>query len=254
MKQNYKITLAYDGTHYYGWQKNQNGPSIEEELERALTQIVQHPTSIQAASRTDRGVHAEGQVVNFFSGNTRFSTSSLHHSLNKILPKDISISSVEKVSSDFHPTLDAICKEYHYTLCNQKTQPPFQRHFSWHVHRDLSILAMQQAADLLIGKRDFSSLSNARVPMHESTLCHLQALDIEHPADNQLLFSLIGDRFLYKMARNLVGTLVYVGLGKLDLSHIPKLFEHNDRKLAGITAPGHGLRLKRVLYSHSKNY
>ena len=247
-KQNYKITLAYDGTYYYGWQKNIDGPSIEKTLFDALTRLLQHPTPLQAASRTDRGVHAEGQVVNFFTQNKPLSLQLFLHSLNKILPEDITVTSLEKALPTFHPTLDATGKEYHYSLTNTYSQDPFHRHFSWHVPQQLSLEPMRIAATHFLGTHDFSSLTNTRFPKHENTVCTLETIDISEQTNHRLHIRVIGDHFLYKMVRNLVGTLIHVGQGKLDANTIPTILQKKDRTYAGITAPANGLRLIQVFY------
>ena len=247
-KHNYKMTLAYEGTRYYGWQKNLDGPSIEESLEETLSLLLQHPISLQAASRTDRGVHAEGQVINFFSTNKTLSPRDLLRSLNKILPKDITVTSLEKALPTFHPTLDAAGKEYHFSICNHSTQDPFHRHVSWHVPKKLSLEPMRTAATYFLGTHDFSSLTNTRFPKHKQTVCTLKTLEITKQTHHRLHIRVIGDHFLYKMVRNLVGTLVQVGQGKLDPKTIPTILQKKDRKQAGVTAPACGLRLAYVIY------
>jgi tRNA pseudouridine38-40 synthase len=147
---NLKLLLSYDGTSYLGWQKTAMGPSIEEELEKALSQILQHPVALQAASRTDAGVHAEGQVVNFFT-----EKEILQKSINGVLPKDISVLKLEEAHEAFHPTIDCRGKEYHYFVCTGNTQLPFHRRFSWHFNFPLEVEKMKKAAALLVGKHDF---------------------------------------------------------------------------------------------------
>lgn len=244
---NYKIVLAYDGTDFFGWQKNQDGPSIEESLEKALVILLKHPIALQAASRTDRGVHAEEQIVNFFTSHDctgrRFLTS-----LNALLPKQISALSLTQVADNFHPTLDTKSKEYHYHVCTNVVYNPILQRYCWHYSNHLSLSYMQLAAKDLIGKNDFSSFTNRQEPKSNKTLCHLYSIDISILEEGFYLFSLKGDRFLYKMARNLVGTLVYVGAGKIAATDIPTLISKKNRAEIGMTAPASGLRLKRVTY------
>src|SRR3569832_1557498 len=154
---NIKLVLAYDGTAYLGWQKTEMGPSIEEELLKVLEQILQHPVKLQAASRTDAGVHAEGQVVNFF---TEKNTDRLLRGCNGLLPEDIRVLKVEEMPDRFHPTLGATGKEYHYSVCLGPTQLPFQRKFSWHFVKPVDVQKMREAAQFLIGRHDFSALTN----------------------------------------------------------------------------------------------
>lgn len=254
MENNYKLTLAYEGTHYYGWQQTIDGPSIEETLKNALEQLLRHPITLQAASRTDRGVHAAGQVVNFRSSNTPFSPLSLLQSLNKILPKDISITGLEIAPFAFHPTLDSTGKEYHYTLRNHTTADPFTRHRAWHIPRPLNLSLMHQAATHLLGTHDFTAFTNTRFPKHENTVCTLDEINIEALENHTLCIRIIGDHFLYKMVRNIVGTLAYTGLEKISPSSLPTILTQRERKSGGVTAPAHGLTLARVFYPSHESH
>lgn len=241
---NIRFVLAYAGTRYFGFQKTKMGPSIEEEVEKKLSQILQQPITLQAASRTDRGVHAEGQVVNF-SLEKQVDVDKLFDSLRKMLPRDIALIEMEEMHDAFHPTTDAKGKEYHYFLCNEKHQLPFHREFSWHIHQPLELFLMQKGAVHLEGRRDYSSLTNIRV---EDGVRNIQTIAIEPLPANRILFRIIGDRFLYKMVRNIVGTLVYVAMGKIAVNDLPSILESRHRPRAGITAPAHGLCLKKVFY------
>lgn len=241
---NIKLVLAYDGTRYLGWQKTKMGLSVEEALEKAIFQIVQHPVSLQAASRTDAGVHAEGQIVNFFTEKT-LEEDRLCKSINALLPDDISALLAKEAPVSFHPTLDCRSKEYHYSLCLGATQLPFYRSFSWHFPYTLDIEAMQKGAGLLIGEHDFSSFTNEP---KENNVRELYRLDILPQEENRLKIVVAGNNFLYKMVRNIVGTLVYIGCGKLQIADLPKIIDSKDRTLAGVTAPARGLCLKQVNY------
>lgn len=243
MKRNIKLILAYEGTHYLGWQKTAMGPSIEQELEKVLTQILRHPVDLQAASRTDAGVHAEGQVVNFFT-ETEISLERLQKSLNGLLPQDISVLKMEEVSESFHPTLDSRGKEYHYSICLGQTQLPFHRNFSWHFSYPLNFEEMKKAADYLKGKHDFSAFTNEK---QEDNVREIFDIILEMSPD-RLKIRVSGNNFLYKMVRNIVGTLLYVGCGKLSAEQIPAIIKSQDRTKAGVTAPAHGLVLKEVFY------
>ena len=149
------------------------GPTIEEALEKALEQILQHKVELQAASRTDAGVHAEAQVVNFFSQKP-LSLNRFQYSLNQILPKEIAIISVEEMKSDFHPTLETKKKEYWYHVCNSQVQSPFFRKTSWHFPYPLNREAMKVAAELFIGTHDFSALCNERKLWDRNPVCYLE--------------------------------------------------------------------------------
>lgn len=241
---NIQCTIAYCGTHYFGFQKTKMGPSIEEELEKALEKILRHPVKIQAASRTDRGVHAEGQVINFFA-DEQWNLSKLRESMRGVLPMDISPLELKWAAENFHPTLDNRGKEYHYHLCNSSVQLPFHREFSWHFHSPLDVEKMRQGAKLLEGKHDFSAFTSLRV---EDGVRQLTQVEIDALPDNRLQFRVTGDNFLYKMVRTIVGTLVYVGCGKIELDSVKKILESKERAKAGMTAPAHGLCLKKVFY------
>lgn len=242
---NCKLIIAYEGTRYLGWQKTKMGPSIEEALEKALFQITRRELNLQAASRTDAGVHASGQVVNFFLSE-KPDPYKLQKGLNAVLPHDICVKSLEIMVSEFHPTLHTTGKEYRYFVCNGPVQLPFHRMFSWHFPYPLDLQAMNEAAMPLIGTHDFSTFCNLRV---ENGIRTLKQITITPFDENRFCFSITGDHFLYKMVRNLVGTLVYTGCGKLKPGEISSILASKERSHAGVTAPAHGLTLNQVFYS-----
>lgn len=244
---NIKLIIAYFGASFVGWQKTKMGPSIEETLEKTLRQILQHEVRLQAASRTDAGVHAEGQVVNFITSKS-LCLKSLQQSLNRMLPKEIAIISAEEMHEDFHPTLSCLKKEYWYQVCYGFLQMPFFRHTSWHFPYFLDLVQMKRAAEYFIGTHDFSTFCNERPLWDRDPVCRIEKIDILPQSEKRLHICMIGDHFLYKMARNIAGTLAYVGCGKVDAQQIPTILASKDRTLAGITAPAHGLILKRVFY------
>lgn len=231
----YKAIITYDGTRYFGWQKNKEGPSIQEELSKAIFQMTQEEVLPEAASRTDRGVHAEGQVIQF-SLSKEWATEKLQLGLNAHLPEDIRIQVVEK--KDFHPTLDAKGKEYHYRICQNLAQDPTLRLYSWHFYYPLDMGKIKNAIPDLLGTHDFSALANEKEP---NPICTIKDITFDGH-----FFKIQGDRFLYKMVRNIVGTLLYIGSNKLE--NIAQILASKDRKLAGPTAPAHGLYLHQVFY------
>jgi tRNA pseudouridine38-40 synthase len=232
--------IAYEGTNYLGWQETKEGPSIEQTLRVCLEQILQHPVSLQAASRTDAGVHARAQVVNFF---THKDISKLQKSLNSLLPSDITVLSCEVAHVEFHPTLQSKGKEYRYQICLGESQLPFHRNYSWHVSYPLSIDTMKSSAKTLIGTHDFSAFTNEKQDDNVRTLF---SISLEELDKNRLEIVISGDKFLYKMVRNIVGTLIDIGRGKL--SQIEPILASLDRTKAGVTAPAHGLTLAQVFY------
>jgi tRNA pseudouridine38-40 synthase len=246
---NVKLTIAYDGTAFLGWQKTRMGRSVEEVLQQVLEQILQEKICLQAASRTDAGVHARGQIVNFLTSKENLRLEKLLVSLNSLLPEDVAVMAVEEVPLQFHPTLHCQSKEYHYWVCYGQAQLPQQRFYSWHYPHRLDLAAMREAALLFIGERDFSAFCNFKKnSRYHSFSRQIWQLDILDFPDKQLCFKIRGNHFLYKMARNIVGTLVYVGITKIALEEIPIIFSTQDRTKAGITAPAHGLCLYRVYY------
>lgn len=240
----YHLLLAYDGTRFFGWQKTITGPSIQESLSDAIVKITGQAVVPEAASRTDRGVHAEGQSVAFFL-NKDLDPMLLERGLNAVLPPEIRVVKVKKASSDFHPTFHAKVKEYQYRICLGPVQEPIHRLYSWHFRYPLNFSAMKDAANLLVGRRDFSAFANEP---EANPICRLESISLSPLEVDRLQISMIGDRFLYKMARNLVGTLLYVGCGKLEAALIPSILASRDRKKGGVTAPAHGLFLHRVDY------
>lgn len=254
---NIKLLLAYDGTAYSGWQKNNKDPSIEGIIEKALAQVLQHPVYLQAASRTDAGVHAAGQVVNFFTKKD-VSLDKLKYSINCILPNDIAVKSMEHAPEGFHPTLDCKSKEYHYRVCYGPIQLPHQRAYEWHFPKKFNIEAIRESIPKLIGEHDFSAFCNSRLNEEYAHYRRcLQSIEVFELPHNCLRFEIKGNNFLYKMVRNLVGTLVYVGSGKIKREQVVSILQGMDRTRAGMTAPAHGLCLHKVNYffttEHTEN-
>jgi tRNA pseudouridine38-40 synthase len=247
--QNIKLKIAYDGGAYRGWQKTLMGPSIEETLQCVLEQILQQATPLQAASRTDAGVHAEGQVVNFFTSKQSLDLKRLQISLNGLLPKDIVVLTVDKMASAFHPTLDCISKEYCYYICYGVVQLPHYRFYSWHYSYPLKLEEMHQAAQFFLGKHDFSAFCNSKKNEdYAHFIREINEIEIREIENKRLCIRIKGNQFLYKMVRNIVGTLLYVGRGKIKKEDIPKIIQFGHRPDAGITAPAHGLFLHQVNY------
>ena len=249
---NIKLTLAYDGTNYLGWQKNKTGRSVEEALEKVLVQVFSHEITLQATSRTDAGVHAAEQVVNFFTDNLNVSCDKIKFSLNCLLPEEISVYHVEVAQDNFHPSLDCISKEYHYNLCYGKVEHLKERLYTWHYPRPLDIDKMREAIPYLIGKKDFSTFCNKKITnKYINTLREIFEIEILELPDNYLKFKIQGDNFLYKMVRNLVGTLVYIGCGRIKLEDLNPIIDKKERPFAGITAPAKGLFLYKVNFKDS---
>jgi tRNA pseudouridine38-40 synthase len=244
----YKLTLSYEGTNYHGWQVQPNGDSVQSQVEEALQKIAQEPIRIVGSGRTDAGVHALGQVAHFTSTKP-LPIERLLFSLNALLPKDIRIITVENLDYPFHAQHHATSKIYRYHLHLGKVLDPFKRLFSWHVAYPFDMELLLQAKEHLLGTHDFTSFSNeahrgvaARDPIRT-----IYRIDII-PEAGGIAIEFEGDGFLYKMVRNMVGTLVDCAIGKKDPSTIPLLFEAKNRKLGSMAAPPQGLFLVKVIY------
>lgn len=246
---NVKLIIAYDGKKYLGWQKNDEGPSIEKELQNTLEQIFQCDIKLQAASRTDAGVHAREQCVNFYVRAAALDHRKLLISLNSLLPCDIAVVSIEDAPSSFHPTLDCVNKEYRYYICNTTWQYPEYRNYSWHYPYHLDITEMKKACHYFLGTHDYSAFTN--VKNNESYDSHVRTIDeltIEHLPHHRFCIHVQGKKFMYKMVRNIVGTLIYIGNGKIRLNDLENIFDSRNRVEAGVTAPAHGLFLHHISY------
>lgn len=246
---NYKITLAYDGTSYNGWQIQPNAPSIQETLQDCLKILLRQPQiQIIGSGRTDAGVHALGQVAHFKSEQGLDLHKTLY-SLNGLLPQDIRIQKIEIAPHDFHAQHSAKGKEYHYFLYLDRVMNPFSRLYCWHLHYKIDHDLLLKAAKLFVGTHDFTSFANeseSGVAAYDAIRTLFRLDIIETPGGLRLEFE--GDGFLYKMVRNIVGTLIEVAVGKRSIDEIQEIFEAKDRKKAGQAAPPQGLFLIRVKY------
>jgi tRNA pseudouridine38-40 synthase len=249
----FKLTLAYDGTAYQGWQLQKIGTGVQEKLEGALARIFPSRPRVHSSSRTDTGVHALGMVAHFEVplAECRMTARKLALALNAWLPEDIRILSAARASRDFHARFSATGKQYRYFAWNHPAMNPLLRHSAWHVPRPLNLTAMRQAAPLFVGKHDFQSFAANPGYAKESTVRTLSRCDLKRNGP-LLTFVIEGDGFLYKMCRGIVGTLVQVGLGKFPAAAIGPMLARKDRRAAGMTAPAHGLVLWKVFYRKRK--
>lgn len=246
---NLKLVIAYMGTCYFGWKKTVEGPSIEEELEKVLSRILQEPIHLQVASRTDRGVHAEGQVAHIHIHRNSLDLKKLLLGVNALLPKDIIVKSIEVVVEDFHATLNVKSKIYGYEICFSNFQLPRYRFFSWHFHYLLDVEQMKKGIPILEGTHDFSSFCNRKKnEIYENHIRTIEKIEIHTLPTARLSIIIQGPHFLYKMVRNIVGALAYLGSGKLNERDLQTILSSKDRTSAPITAPAHGLTLLEVKY------
>lgn len=246
MSANYKMTLQYDGSRFYGWE-HQPGQemTIQGKLESVLSLMVDAPVEVIGAGRTDAGVHARGMVANA-KFDTKMSVEEIRDYMNKYLPDDICVSEVRIASPEFHSRYKAKGKTYQYTCYMGDTKPVFDRKFVMTLTQKPDVEAMRRAAAHLLGTHDFASFcGNPR--MKKSTVRMVDRIDIERQGD-RLTFTYHGSGFLQYMVRILTGTLLEVGFGKRDADSIPELIEAKDRTQAGFTAPAKGLCLLKVDY------
>ncbi|MGQ9496839.1 MAG: tRNA pseudouridine(38-40) synthase TruA [Desulfotomaculales bacterium] len=243
---NIKVVLAYDGTRYCGFQKQPGGlPTVQGVLEESLARLAGTEIRVTAAGRTDAGVHARGQVVNFFIDRT-IPTDRVVPALNGLLPHDIAALAAEEVPPGFHARKSARAKTYVYTVYNAPVRHPLYRLYALHVDRPLDLGAMQAAAIHFVGTHDFSSFQNSGRPV-VSAVRHLYEGRVERDGPF-VKFTFCADGFLYQMVRIMVGTLLEVGLGRLQPDAVGTILAARDRAQAGPTAPPHGLCLEHVEY------
>jgi tRNA pseudouridine38-40 synthase len=245
---NYKIIISYDGTHYSGWQIQPNGISIQQKVNEALTIFLRHPTYCMGSGRTDAGVHAIGQTAHFTSSE-QIDFRRFLNSLNGLLPSDIRIKSIESVPLDFHARYTAKSKTYHYYLHTDPILNPFKKLYSLHVFEKFDSEAFKLAAKEFLGAHDFTAFANeshSGVAAHDPirTIKRLDIIEVE----GGLRLEIEADGFLYKMVRNITGTLLDVAKGKLSPDSINQIIASKDRKKAGKAAPAHGLFLYKVDY------
>jgi tRNA pseudouridine38-40 synthase len=245
----FKLIIAYDGTAYEGWQVQKTGTGVQEKIEAALAKLFPGKPRLHSSSRTDTGVHALGMVAHFEIPRAEFKmpVAKLSLAINAWLPHDIRVLSATRAPKDFHARFDASGKEYRYYVWNHTGMNPLIRHTAWHVTRPLDFKAMQSAARTFIGTHDFKSFAGTRNYEMETTVRTMRRCDIRKNGP-LLTFTIEGDGFLYKMCRGIVGTIVQVGLGKFPASEIKTMLAKRDRRVAGMTAPAHGLVLWKVLY------
>ncbi|MBI3866611.1 MAG: tRNA pseudouridine(38-40) synthase TruA [Planctomycetia bacterium] len=268
---NIRLTLAYDGTNYCGWQVQTNGPSLQATIERAILKLTGEKAALFSAGRTDSGVHALGQVANFQT-TCAIPAENFRQALQAFLPHDIVILESSEATLDFHSTFKAVRKQYRYLIDNSSVPLPFLRGLTWWLRRRLDVAAMHEAAQLLTGTHDFRSfetdwpnkVTSVRT-IYEITFSRqplwrlftpIRAADVEIPSvessaatDGPIIaMDIIADGFLYNMVRSIVGTLVNVGREKWTRDDVQRILAAQDRSIAGSTAPACGLYLVRVWY------
>lgn len=242
---NIKLVVEYDGTSYCGWQIQPKVPTIQGCLEKSLSCVFKQEIKTVVAGRTDTGVHATGQVVSFTMEN-KVPLSAVKPALNSCLPHDVRVKKAKEVDLDFHAQRSALNRVYKYIVYNDSLLPPFYSHFVWQVSFPLKMDKIKYASQFLLGGHDFSSFQSQGSP----TFSSWRKIDkISFISRKKFLIIYIkADSFLYKMTRNIVGTLVEIGRGKIPISQMKVILQARDRRIAGPTAPPQGLYLARVSY------
>ncbi len=241
----YVLAIEYDGSHFYGWQRQRQSPTVQQVLEQALAKVADHPCQTYAAGRTDTGVHALAQIVHFDSDADR-SERSWVLGINANLPPAAAVLWVKPVSEDFHARFSAISRGYQYRICNRRVRPALQRNYSAWCHRPLDADSMHSAAQCLTGEHDFSGFRasgcQSKSAQREIELIHV------HREQDWVILQIQANAFLYHMVRNIAGSLLEVGRGDRDQAWLLEVLIAKDRTLAGATAPAAGLYFMTAAY------
>ncbi len=240
-----KLTVAYDGTNYCGWQIQPNGVTIESELNKHLSELLGEEIRVIGASRTDAGVHARGNVAVFDTA-SRIPAEKISYAMNTRLPEDIRIQESCEVPSDFHPRFCRTIKTYEYKICNRRFPDPLCRLYSLFYYYPLDEKKMQQAADHLVGTHDFTSFCTNK-PEVTDRVRTITSLNVTRDGD-MITIRVKGNGFLYNMVRIIAGTLLRAGSGQMDPEEVPEILAACDRSRAGDTARPQGLTLVEILY------
>lgn len=242
---NYKLTISYDGSRYFGWEHQPEKETIQGKLEAVLSRMCEKDIEVIGAGRTDAGVHAKAMVANVWM-DTKSTTDEIRDYMNRYLPDDIAVQEVREASERFHARYKATGKLYCYTCYDGEVKPVFRRKYVTVLDGRVDADKMRQAAQYLVGEHDFKSFcSNPQ--MKKSTVRIVDSIDIQRKKD-YIYLNFHGTGFLQNMVRILVGTLLEVGYGRMEPEQVKKILEAKDRKLAGPTAPPEGLCLERVDY------
>jgi len=242
---NIKLTISYDGTRYSGWQFQKNGPSVQAAIQKAIKKVTGRLNHLTGSGRTDSGVHAAAQVANFKT-RSKLPVKNIQMALNTSLPRDIVIIKAEEAGPSFNSQHSARSKLYRYTIFNNDFLAPLARHFAAKCYYQLDIALMRKAARILEGRHDFKAFQ-AKDYVEKNSVRTLKSIRIRKDAD-MIYIDMEADGFLYNMARNIAGTLVDVGRGKIPLDDMSSILKKKDRRLSGPTMPAKGLCLVKVNY------
>ncbi|MFD3155650.1 tRNA pseudouridine(38-40) synthase TruA [Haloimpatiens sp. FM7330] len=242
---NIRLTIEYDGTRYCGWQKQKNDLTIQQTLENAINKITKEENDVVGCSRTDSGVHAKGFVANFLTGSS-VPGNKFKYAINSKLPNDIVIIKSQETSLDFHARYCSKGKRYVYTVSNREYPVALYRNYIYHFPKQLNVDKMKKAAKYIVGTHDFTAFKSQGSSV-KTSIRKVFKLDIIKNND-MLQFSISGDGFLYNMVRIIVGTLLDVGINKIEPEYIQEIIELKDRTKAGRVVPATGLCLEEVFY------
>ena len=242
---NIKLTIEYDGTGFFGFQKQKRLRTVQSELESALEKLFQKKITVIASGRTDSGVHAEAQIIHF-KVNSRIPLFKIEQGLNRYLPEDMAVIASEEAPSKFHAQFSARSKTYEYRVWNSKARSPLNRFRTFHFPYSLDLRMMKRAARLLSGTHDFRAFE-ASGGRRKSAVRTIQSFSIKKEG-KMISFTVVSNGFLYKMVRSMVGTLLEIGSGRLSLVRFKEILASKDRSQAGPTVPPQGLFLKEVKY------
>ena len=240
-----RLTVAYDGTPFIGWQRQAQGVSIQGLLEDALAAIEGAPVAVHGAGRTDAGVHALAQVASVTLA-AAIEAATLARALNAVLPPEVRVTGVDEAPPGFHARFSATGKVYEYRIANGRIVSPFEHRYVWHVPQPLDVAALRAASAPLVGQHDFSAFQGAGTEVHTAVRT-VHSLDWRADGSS-ITMRVAGDGFLRHMVRTIAGTIVDVGLGRRRVDEIPRILASRDRSAAGATAPAKGLFLVSVMY------
>ena len=240
----YFLTLAYNGTTFHGWQRQPNASSVQQELEEALSTLLREPIAIVGAGRTDTGVHAKQMTAHFEADLSEEIEENLPYLLNRFLKENIVIHRIDKVNPDAHARFDATARTYEYHLGFQKN--PFKQQLYYYFHQPLSLEKMNEAAQILLEYEDFEAFAKTHSDV-KTFLCNITKARWESNADGAI-FTITANRFLRKMVRAIVGTLIEVGTGKIAVEDLHKIIQSKNRGEAGFSVPASGLYLTEIKY------
>lgn len=247
MSTRYKMTIAYDGTNYAGWQVQPRKNTVQAEIERVLEQLTGERIRIHHSGRTDAGVHAKGQVAHF-DLNKKIDPSSFRYSLNSLMNPDVRIMKIQKVQDDFHSRFSATGKEYRYLIWNGPAVPPELRLYRLHEHRKLDLHAMKRAAECLVGEHDFAAFTANPRRAIGGTVKTVRKITVTRSRVGDVTICVEGKGFLYKMVRSIAGFLLRVGVGELQAEDAKKFLDAKERTNKVPTAKALGLFLWKVTY------